>query len=464
MASFINDNTITSLLGSVMPTAVVDAKRFTSTKHPNYVQISLDNVRPMQGFTQANIQAMYEDLLSKELELTEEEQQNIANLATKNYAYCTSEDCVNWMLSDWFSIVVERSIAHSTTELHERFNLPPKVLSFKRKAKLSIRHPIGEVYRDGMIDSDNTLPPDVIVMSGNFFPDWVFLDTNDLKSARDDTAGIAHIIGEGKISIGFNPRLLECLQSIGGIDWENAKGDTPATLYAIDCLKQIGTYAWLGQTRYAFIATEKSTAFLRFFLVHRGQRPSDTILGVEYSWVNLTSSGTKELTMSNGMHALAMMAQNEKYRRIVEKGELEDLRMWYYVDLEGDRLYFHPISRIITNRNPDTDFPPTHINLADVRTRESFFDRYLETRLKGEGRGIGQLSESDTEFLRDTLISTVLNDRAIEGHPPMKRDDIVKALISLPDEVSLLIIRAWMKCTGLSAEDVPFLTELLKKK
>ncbi|KAI1130652.1 hypothetical protein F5Y10DRAFT_262993 [Nemania abortiva] len=427
-------NTITDLLGITNPKVTLTGKKPSKTEHDDYVRISLDHVRPIQGFTQANIQAMYEDLLFKRLNQTREDKQNIKFLSMRNYADCDAEKGIDRMLLDWFSAVLRPCVAYSATKLLERFGLPQKTLEFKYEPKLY-------AIREARLSHEAVSP---------LRPDWAVVDMSQFNSAQTDVTGIANVVGEDKRSQGFDPQLLGNLISVGGTDYENifrSERSKSRIKYVIATLKQIGTYAWLGQTRYAFVITENTATFLRFFLVQRAQYTKDIVLGAEYSWIDMTNSGTSELTMNRGLYALAMMAQNEQYRNIVEEQELEDLNVWYYEYIEGEYLYFHPISEIVTTGKPDIDRAPIPIAHAKMQIRMRFEVRHFHSineatsenpwvsdssegsREIGSNRSEVSGSDSGAEYW--TISKVVPNDRVLNGRL-RKRTRRVKQRIKVP--------------------------------
>ncbi|KAI0102548.1 hypothetical protein GGR51DRAFT_562472 [Nemania sp. FL0031] len=429
MAPIIKDRTITGLLGINNPRMVVDKTKAGPTKNSKYVQISQTHIRPMQGFTQANIEAMYQDILSKRIKLTQKKQQDILYISSKDYTYnCDSEKCIDRILLDWFPAVLQPCMVHSSAVLHRRFGLAPKNLEIKHEPKL-YRGPGGYPL----------------------LPDWVFVDINELnRDPRKDTAGLAYVVGDDKLSVGFDPRSLERLPIPRDNDREKKKkkNQEEGSDDIIPYLQQIGTYAWLGQTRYAFIITDKTATFFRFFLVHRGEEAEDTTLGVEYSWVDLTTEGTNELTMNRGIYALAMMAQNEQYHKIVEEKELDDLRAWYWGDVGGERLYFHPISEILTTKSPGMGYFPTNIFLAKIEIQSRFTKRRRELASEVDD-DIEELSETDTESISSALSGIEPRDHVIDGRvekqtePVKLNKKLQEVLKRLSREEILFNLHAW---------------------
>ena len=107
-------------------------------------------------------------------------------------------------------------------------------------------------------------------------------------------------------------------------------------------MRQIGTYCYQGETRYAFIMTPRELVVARFYLHQQNAIPSR----VEIKSIPWEAGGSpNELTMNLALWALAMFALNKDHRDINSRDETLPLNLWWKVeDATGATFYEHHLT------------------------------------------------------------------------------------------------------------------------
>ncbi|KAI0141868.1 hypothetical protein GGR57DRAFT_519838 [Xylariaceae sp. FL1272] len=347
MAGPAAESTVGDLIATPSPImATKPGLRPNPTTNKEYVKISFDHVQKLEGSNFDNLKSMFGDLWNKPALVTAKEFDKIEDESAFEYPDLKREVELSDAAKKWISLITTPSIVHNAAELLERFDAKPEDIALKPYQSMKQRRNTAGV---------ETTPKGKKLGVGTFKPDWLMFDQERRKNGESDHV---HVVGEDKLSANFDPALLVYLEDIGGIDNssgpEDRKDPPKANLSAaVWALKQVGTYAFLGNTRYAFIRTETTTTYLRYFLVQSSEWSIDAVLGVQYAWVRNTSYGPDELTSDMGLVALGWMSLNKDYVELVEEEKLEDLSVWYaFNDRSGKLYYFHPLTERLTDAKP----------------------------------------------------------------------------------------------------------------
>ncbi|KAI1264501.1 hypothetical protein F5Y18DRAFT_428131 [Xylariaceae sp. FL1019] len=365
---------IEALVATPTPTMQInpDAKP-RSTKSRNHVRISLDHLRQMKGFTVENLKAMWEDIWPQMVDLTINEHEYILSMAKLLWDNFETEGPVRYVGRDWIDIIAKCCIRQASPGLAVRFRESPKALKVLPEDK-----PMVWMLPDRANDKLAPKKKNSHVLGHPGF--WLY-DANKRDAGLNNSA---EVVGDAESSATFNPEVLKYLQKLGGVDEANFVGMVPGSIKSLTrylrILKQVGTYAWLGRTRYGFILTDTTITFLRYFMVDPGQSPSETVLGLEYSSFDLQTSDQDEMTLSLGLVSFAFMAHNAEEREIVEEHNMKPLDAWSYADLDSGRWYQHPISHQMTKQPP----PVEGVELGSPTDPDSLWKPYSKEVIRKE--------------------------------------------------------------------------------
>ncbi|KAK7921393.1 hypothetical protein PG985_009415 [Apiospora marii] len=318
------DYTISELLGLVNPEFRYTALKTKPSKSDDWVQISANDITKLEGFTNANLGLMFEDLLEQGVTLTPREDLKLEANAIV---------CIN------------KTIAR----LQDRLGTPPKTYGLVTQNRGRRRPiPIGQIPGQKKPMHANWL----VAFPGEWRPEGVDL-AGQLKAPRN-----------------FDPTDVVFINPADEDEWE----EPPAEIVAANwCLRQCGTYAWQTGCRYMFLVTVEYVTVLRFHLVEGGGEEdptSSTVLGVEYAYFPYSRHGEQELSLCKTVWALTLMAQHPRHRDIVPRRRMLPLNTWYAYTTaaEGRTYYIHHLSEIIRDSIPGNG--PKIIDISKARDEE----------------------------------------------------------------------------------------------
>lgn len=306
--------------------------RKTSTKNKDYVQISLEHVRPLRGFEPTNIHAMYEDLLAMEIPRKGIDLRRISKIQRKEFVVSTREEVMYDMGLKWFPETVKKCIKTTASTLQNTLKVPRKDYTVENQYCIQLK----KLKRN---EKDLT--------SSEIRADWAVVSSNTGDPLAD-------IVGDSKRCPCFKPHLLDRVSdTYDHIDFEKEQDLVdPDTRHLIWALKQTGTYALLCKSRYSFIFTPETTTVLRFFLIKEDAFPANTVLGVEYDWFPYSNHGPGSMTLNKAIWTVTMMIQNRRHRDIVSEDKMLDLDLWYRCNVNGKSYYVHHLSEAVKDQTP----------------------------------------------------------------------------------------------------------------
>ncbi len=317
------------------------------TKNKDFVRISLEHIRPLKGFDAGNIYAMYEDLLTMKMPRESIDLKRISELQAEKVVV-TRESDMYLTGQNWFSPTVEKCINTTVTNLRETLKS-----SSQKKYKMVHEHSIQLKKLKREVKDKAT---------SKVKADWAVMDPDKTK---------ADVPGDSKKHTVFKPHLLDSLsERYGDIDFEKN-----SDLVSIDfrtliwALKQTGTYSWLSESRYSFVFTPETSTILRFFLVKRDEFPTNTVLGVEYTWFPYSNHGPGKLTLNKIIWTSTMMIENDRHRNIVPEDEMLDLDLWYRNTVNGKPYYIHHLSEAVRDKIPPGQVKDLTEAEIDIRSK-----------------------------------------------------------------------------------------------
>ncbi|KAI0146116.1 hypothetical protein GGR57DRAFT_506634 [Xylariaceae sp. FL1272] len=305
------------------------------TRNKNYAKISPHHIREFKGFTRANIELMYGDLLSAPIGIRVDERQKFLDRAKETFTI-EIETHLNFLGKVWMKPILDPCLTQCANALLKRLGLDPKDLELRDSQKLKL------------------LKPDAPYSWMK--PDWMVLDLNhpqNTQVGKKQLSRRADVVGDDKLSTVFKPeRIGDLLVRNSSVGEEHDVEELKANLQWT--LRQLATYAFAAGTRYAFIRTDETITFLRFFLVEStGECPVENTLGFEYHWAYTDRAlGPDDISLNLGIFALTMMAQNDCHRALVREEALNDISVWYETTSNGGTSYFHPLSHTTVFEKP----------------------------------------------------------------------------------------------------------------
>ncbi|KAI1267657.1 hypothetical protein F5Y18DRAFT_424787 [Xylariaceae sp. FL1019] len=316
----------------------------TSTKNPSYAQISLHHIREWQGLTRQITGSAYGDLLNSEVGIRVDERRRIIERTIETYQIHCEGDLTD-MGKNWMKHLLDPCLTQCANALLKRLGKKPKNLELLNSQKLKL-----------LSNSNGKRKHEWL------YPDWMVLDlhhpNNVQKLENNNVSRIAEVVGDDKLSTVFNPESLDDLILKRSSMNKGSDGDEQSNLtlqdHTIWCLRQIATYAFIAETRYAFIRTDKTITLFRFFAVEYGSEcPVHNTFGFEYQWAYIDKpAGPDTFSLNLGIFTLTMMAQNDCHRAIVKEEVVNDIGVWYEKISNGKTSYFHPLSRITLDKKP----------------------------------------------------------------------------------------------------------------
>ncbi|KAK8039462.1 hypothetical protein PG993_007873 [Apiospora rasikravindrae] len=120
------------------------------------------------------------------------------------------------------------------------------------------------------------------------------------------------------------------------------------------------TYSLVTQYRYAFLVTAEYLTIFRFNRISKDEEdneehPELTVLGVEYCFLPYSNEGEQQLTLTEAIWALTLMAQHPQHRNLIPLGRMLPLNSWYTHAKDGHTYYIHHISELVRDTSPGDD-------------------------------------------------------------------------------------------------------------
>lgn len=289
----------------------------------NWVQVSTDHIDRLDGFTNSNLDGMYEDLLNQAADLPSKDERDLWTAQEINDNVKNEGDFGD-RLRLWLEKNALYCINKTITNLQDRLGTSRKQYKLERTATFT--------YRNEKDDSDR-----------HFLPDWAMVYPDGVDPEGIDLAG------ETK-KPHLNPAILdEMMRQKSG---KLIRGSQTW----IKVLRQCASYAWLSKCRYVFLITAKHVLVFRFHLVEKGENTLDTVLGVEYDYFpyRVEDLEQEQPTLSKAIWAQMMMAQNPQHREVVPLSEMVSLDTWYSYTKNAHTYYIHHLSEIVRETLPDS--------------------------------------------------------------------------------------------------------------
>ncbi|KAK7977269.1 hypothetical protein PG988_004759 [Apiospora saccharicola] len=276
------------------------------SKNENWVLVSTDHIDRLDGFTNTNLDAMYEDLLNQAADLVPDDEDALRTAQRADYDVECEGDFGD-RLRPWLEKNALYCINKTIKTLQDRLGASRKQYRLTRYGSL--------LYKNEGDDKGNHLKPD-----------WAIVYPNGVDPEGIDLAG------ETKRP-NMNPAILDRMREKPGDPIRGSKS-------AIQVLRQCATYAWLSRCR--------------FHLVEKGENTFNTVLGVEYDYFpyRVEDLEQEQPTLCKAIWAQMMMAQNPQHCDVVPLSEMVSLSTWYKYTKDAHTYYIHHISEVIRETLP----------------------------------------------------------------------------------------------------------------
>lgn len=347
--------TISELLGRPNPEIEYTArkKKRTTTKSDDWVQISADDITKLDGFTDANLGLMFEDLLQQRVTLTPLEFMGL-RVTQRGNDWVFNRHVLSLALWPWAEANAVLCVNKTVARLQDRLGAPRKTYRLVpqfRGDRCAI--PIGQG------------PGQTKHLHAN----WLFSFPADWTAEGLDDLVDVDMVGQVKAPRSFDPTDVAFINPADEDAWEAPPPEVTAANW---CLRQCGTYAWETGCRYMILVTADYVTVLRFHLVAAGDEGdpvSSTVLGVEYEYFPYSSRGGQGLPLCKVIWALMLMAQHPGHRDIVPRRRTLPLNTWYaYKTAAGRTYYVHHISEIVRDSAPGNE--PKIVDISKARDRD----------------------------------------------------------------------------------------------
>ncbi|KAH9906649.1 hypothetical protein F4778DRAFT_722823 [Xylariomycetidae sp. FL2044] len=316
-ASFSHE-TIGDLLSQQNPLLSDYSNNGRNTRNPDYVTVPPHLIDTWKDFTYDNILAAYGDILLEKVA-----SDGGFNFHDSQGQNLTSEDCMDSIAASWNADVIRKPMKRGAEILQQRFDQPQSAPSFKQRAfglnvlKTTLKH------------------------------DWQILNMAEQASYaaakkldRRATPPRCFAVGDSKLSSKWTSRMLVPKKS---------KLLVPDHAEFLWPLRQIASYAYYFNTRYAFILTPIELVVFRVYSV---DSPGKIIAGVQWKSISWSEHGSGKLTVNLALWALIMMGMNDNHRPIVSVAQLYPLNWWVPAGGETTtQRYSHYLSRRSQEKN-----------------------------------------------------------------------------------------------------------------
>ncbi|KAK8133678.1 hypothetical protein PG984_005690 [Apiospora sp. TS-2023a] len=345
--------TISNLLGRANP-RLVDTGKKIKPSTGDWVTISTENIKKLDGFTNTNLGLMFEDYLNQTVILLPREARKLREAQDEDRRVDT-ERAFEEYLKPWLYYNAIPCVNKTVANFQERLGLP------------KITYSIVTQYQFGNYKGTTGKSTEI---TKHFVADWAVVFPDDWRPVG------VELVGENKRRKNLDPNTFGKIKP-GSSEKDNTiSTDVRAAIW---CLRQCGTYAWRTRCRYTFLVTPEYVTIFRFNMIKEGPKdryPDQTILGVEYDFFPYANEGEHQLTLTKAIWAQVMMAQNPQQRGIIPLDEMLPFNSWYSYTA-GEQTYFiHHISELIKD-----DLPGNQPNIESISNAEDEVLRRVLARL-----------------------------------------------------------------------------------